>query len=335
MQSRILSTLLLLLVAGTYACAQEGEQQDSVPRIRIDTITPTLGTPFTIEKAEGLDLRFVPLLKRLAADGWGQDWLTKHFTDKRTVYIPKMTIVKPRSKTGSDKSAYAWVNTQESADACIAFLAKYDKIIRGAESAYGVDRETIAALLRCETRHGTVTGNYHVFSVYASMALMDQPANLRKSLERARQTLKERGASEGEIQAEVEWIRARAGTRSKWAYKELVNLLKIDRQGHADALGIYGSWAGAFGWGQFLPSSFLLRAVDGDGDRKIDLYNPADAINSTANYLSKAGYRIGDDGGRRRAIHNYNNSNAYVESIMGLAERVRKVTKKEEPPAPK
>ena len=50
--------------------------------------------------------------------------------------------------------------------------------------------------------------------------------------------------------------------------EDVNNLLKMEREKHVpDALGIYGSWAGAFGWSQFLPSSYLLRAVDGARSR--------------------------------------------------------------------
>ncbi len=311
------------LLAGTSACAQDAALEDSTQAIRIDTITPSMGSSFVVEKAPGLDRRFITLVNRLAKEGWQAEWVTARFTDKRTVFIPRMSIVKPRSKSGSDKSAYAWVNTSESAEACRAFMAKYQTILDEAQQRYGVDARTIAALLRCETRHGTVTGNFHVFSVYASMALMDQPSFLLESIRRAKETMKARNASDSEIASEVAWIRSRAESRSKWAYKELVNMLKIEQRGLTDALGIYGSWAGAFGWAQFLPSSYLLRAVDGNGDKKVDLFTPADAIHSCANYLSKAGYRMGDEGSQRRAIHNYNNSNAYVESIMGLSARLK------------
>jgi membrane-bound lytic murein transglycosylase B len=152
---------------------------------------------------------------------------------------------------------------------------------------------------------------------------MDAKPFLSTSNDRAKKDLADRKLSDSETNAKIQWLRNRAASRSKWAYKELTNLLKIDQSGHAEALSIYGSWAGAFGWSQFLPSSYLSRAVDGDGDQKIDLFNPADAINSVANYLSKAGFKMGDRASQHRAIFNYNNSSAYVESIMGLADRLK------------
>lgn len=304
--------------------------QDEVTEeeIAIDTITTVAGSTFVVEKSSGIDKRFEPVMQRLIKAGWSEDFVAQRFKDKRMVFIPKMTLVKARSgSTGSTgSSAYAWMDTRESADACKEFLAKYREIMDQAEERYGVDRETIAALMRCETRHGAVTGDYHVFSVYASMALMTEPRFLNESLEKAEETMKGRKAGKAKTDAELEWIRARAQSRSKWAYKELVNLLKIDREGHAEAMSLYGSWAGAFGWSQFLPSSYLRRAVDGNGDNKIDLFDPHDAINSVANYLSKSGYKIGNDGSRRKAIRSYNNSTAYVNSIIDLSERVRKET---------
>ncbi|MEO5930123.1 MAG: lytic murein transglycosylase [Candidatus Kapaibacterium sp.] len=318
-----LFALTLLLLSGGHAA---GQQDTSI--VRIDTLKPNVGSAFTVEKIDGrVDPRFRRLIKRLADDGWPEQWVVARFTDKRTVYIPKMAVVKPRKEGASitsDHSAYAWVNTEESALACKTFIAKYEPIMAEAEKRYGVDKETIAALMRCETRHGTVTGDYHVFSVYASMALMGEPSVVDTMVSRAKQQLTVEKASAKWIASEAERIRNRADNRSSWAYKELVNMLKIDRSGSADALSIYGSWAGAFGWSQFLPSSYLRSAVDGNGDHKIDLFNPADAIHSVANYLSKAGFKIDNAASQAKAIRSYNNSGPYVESIMALAARVRK-----------
>jgi membrane-bound lytic murein transglycosylase B len=315
---------LTLLVLSSSATGQTSRQDTSL--VRVDTLHTAAGGSFTTETVTGVDPRFKSLIDRLKNDGWPEEWVIERFKDKRTVFIPKMTVIKIRkssSTSTSEKSAYAWVDTKESADACTTFIAKYEPIMAEAEARYGVDRETIAALMRCETRHGSVTGDYHVFSVYASMALMNDKAFIDSNIDRAKADLAAEKAGEKRIDSELTRIRGRAESRSKWAYNELVNLLKIDRNGSADAMSIYGSWAGAFGWSQFLPSSYLRSAVDGNGDRKIDLFNPADAIHSVANYLSKAGYKIGNSASRSRALRSYNNSTAYVESIMALADRVK------------
>lgn len=316
-----LLALSIMLFSGGALVAQQGDSE----QIRIDTVRTAAGGDFTVERSQGIDPRFRPVIERLVRDGWPLEFVTGRFADKRTVFIPRMVNIKtrmPGASGGESRAAYAWVNTDESAQACQVFMRKYSGIFDMVETRYGVDRQTIAALMRCETRHGSVTGDYHVFSVYASMSLMNEREYVSRNVDRATRDLAD--ASESYRKQEVARIRGRAASRSNWAYRELMNMLKIERAGYADACGIYGSWAGAFGWGQFLPSSYLRRAVDGDSDGKIDLYNPHDVIPSVANYLSKAGYRIGDDARRRRAIRSYNPSTPYVESIIGLAARVHR-----------
>jgi membrane-bound lytic murein transglycosylase B len=310
----LLAALTILSCAA--ACAQEAQPEN----VAVDTVYTRAGSPFSTESRAGADSRFEPVIKTLVGNGWPEQWVRAHFTDTRTVFIPKLVNIGIRKKS-SGVNHYTWMDTKESADACLTFIEKYRPILERAESTYGVDKETLASLLRCETRHGEVTGDYHVFSVYASLALVDQPDYLENNFDKAKAQLGK--AKKGVVDSQLAYIRSRSESRAKWAYRELDNLLKMEREAHVDMMGLYGSWAGAFGWSQFLPSSFLLRAVDGDGDGKIDLFNPADAINSAANYLSKAGYRIGDASSQRRAIRNYNNSTDYVNSIMALARRVR------------
>jgi len=317
---QFLSLTLLLVSSGALL-----GQSHPPDHVRVDTVRTSAGADFTTERIVGIDERFSPVIDRLVRDGWSREFVNKCFADDRTAFIPRMVNIKtrtPGSGKGLDWGAYSWVNTDESAQACRAFLAKYRAIFEKVETQYAVDRQTIAALMRCETRHGTITGDYHVFSVYASMALMNESTYVNGNVNRARRELSGIKASNAYVKNEVARIERRAASRSRWAYRELVNLLKIEREGYADACGIYGSWAGAFGWGQFLPSSYLRRAVDGNGDGKIDLYHPDDVIPSVANYLSKAGYRMNDDARRRRAIRSYNPSTPYVESIMALANRV-------------
>jgi membrane-bound lytic murein transglycosylase B len=292
-----------------------------------EKIATAAGDTFAVERSKTLAERFEPVIRMLVERGYPERWLRQRFADKRTVFIPKLTKVSPRRRTGGGESssAYRWVNTDESARACTTFIATYRDILDSAERRFGVEPEMIAALMRTETQHGKVTGDYHVFSVFASTALLAQPDVLGANLANASATLSEHDADSSEIVEQAEYIRARSKKKAKWALDELANLLTIDRQGKADAMGIYGSWAGAFGWTQFLPSSYLRRAVDGDGDGKIDLFNPVDAIHSVANYLKSAGYVRGNLRRMRKALYNYNNSTPYVTSIMGLAARVKKM----------
>lgn len=79
--------------------------------------------------------------------------------------------------------------------------------------------------------------------------------------------------------------------RSDFFTSELIKALQIVNAGHISIKSLKGSWAGAFGNFQFMPSTFMAYAVDGNGDGKIDLINNLeDAVNSAANYLSKMGW---------------------------------------------
>ena len=113
---------LTLLVLSSSASGQTSARQDT-SLIRVDTLHTAAGGSFTVENVEGVDPRFASLIGRLKSDGWPEEWVAERFRDKRTVFIPKMTVIKIRkpSASSSEKSAYAWVDTKESADACASF----------------------------------------------------------------------------------------------------------------------------------------------------------------------------------------------------------------------
>ncbi|MBE0532091.1 MAG: lytic murein transglycosylase [Rhodospirillales bacterium] len=92
---------------------------------------------------------------------------------------------------------------------------------------------------------------------------------------------------------------AHDGRRSAYFRKELVNALKIIDQGHVKPADMTGSWAGAMGQCQFMPSSFLNFAVDHNGDGRKDLWNDkADVFASAANYLTRSGWKNDQTWGR-------------------------------------
>jgi len=104
----------------------------------------------------------------------------------------------------------------------------------------------------------------------------------------------------GKIQGDMDVIRSLAtlswhGRRRAWAEGELVAALKIVGSGEAPRSRLKGSWAGAMGQTQFLPSVFLSTAVDGDGDGQRDIWgSTADALFSTGGYMANAGWRRGE-----------------------------------------
>ncbi|MCP5419395.1 MAG: lytic murein transglycosylase B [Gammaproteobacteria bacterium] len=134
--------------------------------------------------------------------------------------------------------------------------ANRDALAR-AEQVYGVPAEIIVAIIGVETSYGGNMGKYRVLEALATLAF-DYPK------------------------------------RADFFRKELENYLVLTRDEGIDPLSLQGSYAGAMGLGQFMPSSFLSYAVDFDGDRRRNLWtNPRDAIGSVANYLSGHQWRRG------------------------------------------
>ena len=125
-----------------------------------------------------------------------------------------------------------------------------------AEKEYGVPAEIIVGIIGVETIYGQNMGNFRVLDALATLAF-DFPAS-----------------------------HPRAKERSAYFKGELEQYLSLTQRADIDPLSLRGSYAGAMGLGQFMPTSWVNFAVDFDGDSRVDLFNsPADAIGSVANYF--------------------------------------------------
>jgi len=116
--------------------------------------------------------------------------------------------------------------------------------------------------------------------------------------------------------------------RSSWAEEELAQLLHMCRRQNRDPLSLKGSWAGAFGFPQFIPSSYLKYGVDGNEDGAVDLYNLTDAFASIANYLKSFGWSEGDPEKKRQAVWAYNHCDNYVKAVFAYARAIKTVRKR-------
>ncbi|MFO1188135.1 MAG: lytic murein transglycosylase [Alphaproteobacteria bacterium] len=95
------------------------------------------------------------------------------------------------------------------------------------------------------------------------------------------------------------------GRRSAYFRRELLDALRIIEDGHVAASAMKGSWAGAMGQSQFMPSSFVRFAVDFDGDGRRDIWGSrADVFASAANYLSRSGWQLDQTWGREVHLPN-------------------------------
>ncbi len=195
------------------------------------------------------------------------------------------------------KGKYDFAYRKENIKKMLLFSRRYRESLIKAEKIFGVSWSVIVAILFLESRlDPNFSKKYHVVTVFYTLSLLDQRGYLQKLRKNLNNELVKR-----------------ATKRSRWAKKELAVLLsgKIP-----DPWELYGSWAGAIGLCQFIPSSYVKYGVDGDGDGVVDLYNPGDAIMSVANYLSKNGW------GKLRPIKvilKYNRSMPYAETVIGVS----------------
>lgn len=201
-----------------------------------------------------------------------------------------------------------------------AFIKANDSLLNAVERKRLVAKEVIVSILWIESRCGTITGTYHVPSVYLSLVLASDPTYINASLDRV---INGQQYPQEKIDSIRTVIVRRAERKSSWAIKELKSLEQIDQRQLMDVVHLKGSWAGAFGFSQFIPSSYSSCAVDGNSDRMVDLYSLADAAHSIANYLRKNGWTA-SPAKQRKAVHHYNNSDAYVDAVFTLAGKISK-----------
>ncbi|OQX00696.1 MAG: lytic murein transglycosylase B [Thiothrix lacustris] len=138
------------------------------------------------------------------------------------------------------------------------FWQQHAPYLQRAQQQYGVPAEYIVGIMGIETRWGRILGKHKVIDALTTSAITNE-------------------------------------RRSKFFFDELKNYMLMTRSERMDPLAPKGSFAGAMGYGQFMPSSFHGYAVDFNGDGVRDLWNPQDAIGSIANYFAKHGWQPGGE----------------------------------------
>ncbi|HVK60106.1 MAG TPA: lytic murein transglycosylase [Bdellovibrionales bacterium] len=194
-----------------------------------------------------------------------------------------------------------------------------------AQTRYKVPSGVVASLLWIESRHGKNTGEFHVPSVYLN--LIQAP---RKDVQLYLQS--QTGRYTDKVSAkDREEIRLRTYKKSKWALQELRAIEKVYRWKWKLDRGFRGSFSGAFGMPQFLPSSYIKWARALKETAQPDLNFAADAIMSVAHYLSDHGWKTDKPETRLKALMKYNNSQDYANAILNLAEQLETRTTASQP----
>lgn len=136
-------------------------------------------------------------------------------------------------------------------------LQEHNALLDAVEQKHGVPKSVLVSFWGLETNFGKVLGSLNIPASLATLAY--------------------------------------DGRRSQFFRNQLLDALRIIDAGHVQAIDMNGSWAGAMGHMQFMPSTFRAYAVDGDGDGRIDLWKSIpDAMHSAANYLKRAGWRANE-----------------------------------------
>lgn len=158
-------------------------------------------------------------------------------------------------------------------------LAENRQVLAEIQRQYGVPAKYVVALWGIETDYGRVTGGFQVIPALATLAY--------------------------------------DGRRSSYFRGELMDALKIVDAGHIQPEAMQGSWAGAMGQCQFMPSSFLKFAEDWNGDGRRDIWTTrADVLASAANYLSKSGWHGDESWGRPVSL-----PAQFSDRLIGLGEK--------------
>ena len=199
--------------------------------------------------------------KRARAQGITAQTLSRAFRGVR--YDPDV-IRRDRNQSEFTKTIWEYLDSAVSETRIQngrAALRKHGAILRQIEASYGVDKEVVAAVWGLESAYGSYRGSNDIIQSLATLAY--------------------------------------DGRRGAFFEEQLIAALKILQAGDVAPRNMTGSWAGAMGHTQFIPTSYLAYAVDFTGDGRRDIWsdNPADALASTAAYLKRFGWQTGQPWG--------------------------------------
>jgi len=197
-----------------------------------------------------------------ARRGLDREWVRQAIGQARFLpQVPRLMLPAPQGAPKNWAAYRARFVEPVRIRAGVRFWNEHAATLARAEREYGVPAEIIAGILGVETLYGQHMGSFRVMDALATLAF-DFPA-----------------------------AHPRAAERQAFFQGELEQLLSLADRTGTDPFALRGSYAGAMGLGQFMPSSWVRWAVDFDGDGRIDLFqSPADAIGSVANYFQAHGW---------------------------------------------
>ena len=251
---------------------------------------------------------FESLQKRLIEDGLDKDRIFELYK-RSEVYFETKGV--SRFLVHREASLnYNQFTSKKSIRNALKYMEQHQKVLETAEKTYGVDKEIITAIILVETRLGSLLGGPSVLNTLSTMAALADPdvrnmfwGKVSKSTRLTRKQFEK-------------WVKR----KSSWAYKELKAFLSYTAKENMDPAAVPGSYSGAMGIAQFMPTNILALARDGNDDGQINLFDHSDAIISIASYLKHYGWYSGIDGKKAyKVIYHYNHSRQYVDTILKVS----------------
>lgn len=239
------------------------------------------------------------LNKQLVKKGIPADWFFKKTIDKNfQIYndIEKYFIRMPEHLVDRKEKDFDWYKNLFKIDSKIEkgkkFIAENLDLLNKIENKNGIFHEILVAIIGMETNFGEVKGKFYTFNALVSIYLF-MPKYRR------------------------------------FALNQLIALYYFSQKINKDVFYFIGSFAGATGLAQFIPTSLLNYFVDSNGiDTDIDIYDLSDSLYSIENYLVKHGLNmetIHDYQTLYKAVYSYNRSNSYVKAVISIYEELRKI----------
>ena len=265
-------------------------------------------TPNIVEGAEAGNRYFATLQKRLIKDGFDSHLITELYNHPKVNFEKRgitLFLTHREAKLNYDRFASSRMIKKAR-----RYMKTHESVLLEAEQRYGVDKEVITAIILVETQLGTILGGPVILNTLSTMAALADPGVRQRfweELSHSKQITRKNYDA---------WIKR----KSNWAYKELKAFLEYTSSENLNPVDIKGSYAGAMGIAQFMPSNISAFGKDGNADGSVNLFNHSDAIASVANYLRHYGWHPGIDGKKAyQVVLRYNYSSPYAKTVLKIS----------------